>query len=486
MNENIWTELPFGYFKDLTRIPRASGEEGDVLEWISKVIATQRLMIEDDKVGNMLITLPASSRYVKQKVTTLQAHVDMKCVGKDGNFGPEGFPLKLKVDGDWISADGTTLGADNGMGVAAMIAIANDTTLKRGPINLLFTVQEETGLHGASKLGLDIDSEYLINLDGNRFGECYIGCAGSFRASMVFDTAPLFKSPFMHRIEKDVYSSWKIRVGGLQGGHSGFDILGRSNAIRKLAGFFNSLKMRLSDLNYFLAEINGGDEDNSIPTWAEATCIFNRSAEEIKHHLLEVAAYAEEVMKRNEPAVNVKLIEVDKPSMVISSNESQTIMSALLTLPPTLIELLQCSSSPKTSLNVGTVKTAEGRITVRLMGRSSSAQSLQDLKSTLIRTDPFPFVNVTIESENPPWEPQNDTELLRIAEGTYEELTGRRLGIGIVHAGLESAYIGGHDMQKISIGPTIEAEHSINERVSISSVRGFYSHLKAILEEISS
>ncbi len=465
------------YFDQITRIPRCSKHEGEIRDYILKVAEEKGLESKQDSAGNVVIKVPSTTGE-KAPTTILQSHMDMVCEKNetvDHDFSKD--PLPVRVEMDWVTADGTSLGADNGIGIAAALAMAENET-KHGPLELLFTVDEETGLTGASCLvpGF-INGKTMINLDTEEFGAIYIGCAGGGNSDI---TLNLEYGP----VSQD--KCLQIQVRGLRGGHSGVDInAGRANAIKLLTRVLWDLREKGIEIG--VCDIKGGEMHNVIPREASAViAVPEDKVEEVSGSIdALVPIFKQEYCGETSLEITA---EGATPKRSLTPESISSVIDLLQALPNGV--LCMCQEVPdlvETSTNLAAVRTDERTLKVLMSTRSSIGSALQAVRDTIHAISNGFGAKVREGETYPGWTPNPDSKLLEIAKKAYEELFGESPEIAAIHAGLETGIICErfNDMDSISIGPTIEHPHSPDERVNIPSVQKFWNHLTKTLEALA-
>ncbi len=482
------TDLPAGiepavvweHFDLLRRVPRCSGNEGPVRDVVLAWAKEHGFEHQTDAVGNVLIRVPASPGREGEPPTALQGHLDMVCeknADVDHDFATQG--IELERDGDWLTAVGTTLGADNGIGVATAMAIAVDPDASHGPLELLFTIDEERGLTGASNLQPGwVTAPTLLNLDTEEEGSIYIGCAGG---GDVRSLLPLEYEPV-----PDGWLAYSIQVKGLTGGHSGLDIdKNRANAIKCLA---RTLDMaRRAGVDYRPAKLRGGTMRNAIPR--EARVGGSVKPEEVGYLEAVVKAAQEELRGEfgaTDPGLEVLLVA--RPhcghTEVFTAAFTGRVIDALLATPSSVIAMSQeVPGLVETSTNLGVVLTHDAHLEVVNCTRSSKGVALEALRHQIAAVYRLAGAENIYEDSYPGWQPDPDSKLLQAALAIHREAVGREAEVKAVHAGLECGLIGEvyPGVEMISVGPTVVGAHSPDERVSISSVGVFYDYVKALL-----
>ena len=476
-------EAVWGYFYDLTQIPRPTGHTKQVTEYLKAFGAKHGLETLQDETGNVLIRKPATPGYEGRKPVVLQAHVDMvpqKNAGVAHDFLRD--PIDAYIDGEWVTARDTTLGADNGMGVALAMAALTDDTLKHGPLEALFTIDEEVGMDGA--VGLKpgfLRGSILINGDSEEEGRLFVGCAGGVDMNINFRYRDGEPTPEGH-------VALRITLTGLKGGHSGVDIhLGRANANKLL---FRFLKKAVSHCGVRLASVEGGSLRNSIPR--EAVAIVTVPADrvaDVEQLVSEHEALYRKEYKGIEGDIRFTAERTpDLPATVIPEEIQDDLINAVEGCQNGPISMLHdFPGTVESSSNLAIVKSEpDGQIYIKILVRSSSESRKDALCSSLESV--FSLAGAKVEYFNPygGWQPNIDSPILRTMESVYESLFGHKPGVTVMHAGLECGIIQGAypDMDMISFGPDIKHPHSPDEAVGIASVEKSWRLLRATLEAI--
>lgn len=467
-------------FHTLTQIPRPSKKEAEIIETMKNFGENLGLETMVDEVGNVIIKKPATPGMENRKTVILQGHLDMvPQKNSDKDFDFEKDPIVAVIDGEWVTADGTTLGSDNGIGVAAAMGVLESTSLKHGPIEALFTIDEETGMTGAFglKAGL-LDGDILINMDSEDEGELYVGCAGGIDVSASKSYT-----------EEDVpsgMSAYQINVGGLKGGHSGIDIpLGKANANKVLYRF---LMQAESDLKMRLSETSGGDLRNAIPRESHAVVVVPEDAAGELEALVE--QYQEIYRKEfaeTEPDLNFTCKKTGLPAGLVPTKEQFKLIRAIYACPNGVQRMSQSMKGlVETSNNLAIVRLKDGEFLALNLTRSSvdSAKEATAWKIAAV----FQLIDAKVEltGEYPGWKPNMDSPILKTCQEVYDKTFGKIPEIKAIHAGLECGLLGGvyPNLDMISFGPTIRFPHSPDEKVEISTVTKFWEFLVAILADI--
>lgn len=472
--------LLWRHFYEISQIPRCSGDEDRVRDYVVSVAKAQGASYRIDAAGNLVVNGKPSPGREGDAVTVLQSHLDMVCE-KDGESGHDfsTAPLTLKRAGDWVSAHQTTLGADNGLGVAAALAVLEETGLAHGPLELLFTVDEESGLTGATALAPDmLTGRVLINLDTEEHGSLYIGCAGGRDTEISLNTVrePV---PTTHRCVR-------VKLGGLRGGHSGIDIHeGRGNALKLLIRFLSEEGRRLG---LRLAAIDGGSKHNAIPRESEAVVLVHPSTEaDLEAAVIGYDKTLKEEWGRTEPSVSVGLEAgpAGMPHGVFSPADQDRVLDLLAALPHGVIAMSEAVEGlVQTSTNLAVAVTEGDRVRVLTSQRSSREPELVAICNRVAEFGRRAGAQIDQGPGYPPWPPDLTSPLLSRARQVFRRVFGAEAQVKAVHAGLECGIIGAKfvDMDMISFGPTILGAHSPSERVHIPSVADFWTFLKAMLE----
>lgn len=467
------------HFDALAAIPRASTKEAAARDYVLSIAAKHKLEATHDKVGNTVIRKPAHAGRESAPMALLQGHLDMVCEKNEGtahNFDTD--PIKIKRDGDWLKADGTTLGADNGVGVAAALAVMESTDVAHGPLEFVFTIDEESGLTGAAEFpGGMLKSKYFLNLDNEEKDTICIGCAGGVKTTAR-------RKVTVRDAKGD--TGWRIKVSGLQGGHSGVDIhQGRGNAVRILAGI---LQTSMETLPIEIANLTGGSAQNAIPREASAVVALDAAREpELQALIDKLGAEHKADLGAFDPELQVTVEKVERPAKVIDANDAKQAVHLLATLHHGVLAMSpDVPGLVQNSTNLAMVATKGDVIEIVTSQRSaieSSKLGAARMVATACRLAGF---DVEHSGGYPGWKPEPTSDIVRKLQSVHEKVFGHPANLIAMHAGLECGVIGEKypGMQMVSFGPTIVGPHSPNERVEISSVEGFWKYLKAVLEAI--
>ncbi len=472
------------FFEMISRIPRGSGKEEQIQVALANLGEERALEVRRDSVGNVVLVIPATPGCEDSPPVVLQGHSDMvweKNEGTDHDFETQG--IKILRDGDWLTADGTTLGADNGVAVAASLALLDDPPGRHGPLELLFTVDEERGLTGAC--GIEphmLQGRVLLNLDSEEEGFVTVGCAGGG------DT--LLELTGEREALPDGMETTSIQVKGLAGGHSGIDIHeNRANSLRCLGRLLDRLGSRVRGIR--LVALEGGSMRNAIPREASSVvAVPTGSADEVQAVVREVEAELKLEFGPTDP--NLHLLVSDPPAdglrECFSAEFSARMLVLLLTTPSGVITMSRdIPGLPETSNNLGVVRMAGDTFKFVNCSRSSVKSALSSTRQGLRALGAAVGARVTQEDAYPGWQPDLDSSLLATFKRVHVEVTGKEPEVLAIHAGLECGVLGEAfpGMEMISIGPDMEAVHSPDERLNIPSTQRFYQLLKALLEALA-
>jgi dipeptidase D len=470
----------WNYFHDITQIPHPSKKEQKIVEYVIDFGKKHGLETIKDKVGNVLIRKPATKGMENRQGVVFQTHLDM--VPQKNNDKKHDFekdPIETIIDGEWVRANGTTLGSDNGIGVAATLAILADASISHGPVEAFFTIDEETGMTGVFglKKGL-LKGDILMNLDSEDENEICVGCAGGIDVSAT-------KKYTEEKTPKGM-AAYRIVAGGLKGGHSGVDIaLGRANSNKIM---FRFLMQAESDLGVRLAEAAGGNLRNAIPRESYAVVLV--SEKKIKEFEKLVKGY-EKMYKvefaETEPDLTFRCKKTELPAQVMNKSDQYGIIRALFVCPNGVQRMSQAMKGlVETSNNMAIVKCSGGKFECHNLTRSS-VDSAKEATAWRIAAA-FHLINakVTMGGAYPGWNPNMHSPVLKTATEVYTKMFGHNPDVKAIHAGLECAIIGGTypDLDMVSFGPTIRFPHSPDEKVNIASVKKFWDFIVETLKHI--
>ena len=474
--QSVWK-----FFYDISQIPRCSGHEEKVIKYLEDFAEKHSLDYKKDSAGNVCIKKPAAPGYESKPVVVLQGHVDMVCEkNTDVNFDFNTEGIRLTVEDGWITAEGTTLGADNGIAVAMTLAVLADRSLEHGPLEALFTVDEETGLTGATNLDPSmIDGRILFNIDSEEEGIFYIGCAGGITT---IGTIPVREE----QPRKDS-TSFSLSITGFRGGHSGAEIHeGRGNSVVSCSRILKAISSR-TEIRLF--RLDGGDKHNAIPR--ECTASFTAAGEEEEKITAIVDKYRTILMDEYgdiEPNLEIKLEKSGShPEKVLTGEDSVKIIDTLFVLPHGVIGMSRkLPGLVETSTNLAAAHLKDGKVTI-LTSQRSSTMSMMDHIALQVRTIlKNAGAEIKLEGQHPAWTPDPGSNILKTFKKVYTESTGKVPEVTAIHAGLECGVLGEkfEGMEMISFGPDMEEVHTPDERLSISSVERTWEFLLKVLKEV--
>ena len=477
---NLEPKEVWNMFEDLNAVPRPSKKEERVIQFMVNFGKKLNLETFVDQVGNVIITKPATKGLENRKTVVLQSHLDMvhqKNSDTIFNFEKEG--IKMLIQGDWVTADGTTLGADNGLGVASIMAVLASTEIKHPNLEALFTIDEETGMTGA--MGLEagvLKGEILLNLDTEEDDEIGMGCAGGIdvTATRNYSEEPV----------PETSTAFTISVKGLNGGHSGMDIikgLGNANKIMNRLLFEGATICSLK-----ISEVNGGSLRNAIPR--ESFALVTIDAASTEFFLLKISELINNIKEEFstiERNLRIEIQETQLPEKVMEIGVQEGFLKSIYAafngvyrMSPDIENLVE------TSNNIARVIVKSGQIKIGCLTRSSSETNKIDLANSLKSAYELSGFDVELSGEYPGWQPNINSEILDIVSNLYENLHGEKAKVEACHAGLECGILGQNypEIDMVSFGPTIRGAHSPDERASISSTKKFWNFLIEILKNI--
>jgi dipeptidase D len=477
---NLEPKALWNNFADLNAVPRPSKKEERVIEFIKNFGNKLGLETFEDEIRNVIIRKPASPGMENRKPIVLQGHLDMVCQkNNDTDFDFDSQGIDMYVDGDWVRARGTTLGADNGLGVAMMMAILESKEIKHPAIDALFTIDEETGMTGALNLkGGILKGEILLNMDTEEDDEIGIGCAGGIDVTA--------NRSYNEEETPEGSVGYTITVKGLNGGHSGMDIhkgLGNANKImnRLLLDGFENFGLQI-------AEISGGSLRNAIPRESTAKIIVAAMYDEaFVYDMQEVISDIQAEYKTMEPNLTIEITKADLPKKVMDLGVQEGFIRGIYAAHNGVYRMsADIKDLVETSNNIARVIVKDGEITIQNLTRSSVESSKMDLANALRAAYELFGCEVTFAGSYPGWTPNVNSEILDLLVKIYEKQNGSKPNVAACHAGLECGILGTNypDMDMISFGPTIHGAHSPDERASISSSQKFWKFVLEILENI--
>ncbi len=473
--KDLWNK-----FADLNAVPRPSKKEDRVIEFMKNFGTSLGLETFEDEIRNVIIRKSATAGMENRKPIVLQGHLDMVCQkNNDTNFDFDTQGIDMYVDGDWVRARGTTLGADNGLGVAMMMAILESKTIAHPAIDALFTIDEETGMTGALNLkGGILKGEILLNMDTEEDDEIGIGCAGGIDVTA--------NRSYNEEETPEGSVGYIITVKGLNGGHSGMDIhkgLGNANKImnRLLFDGFENFGLQIS-------EISGGSLRNAIPRESNAKVIVASMYDEaFVFDMQEIIGDIKTEFKTMEPNLTIEIVKCDLPSKVMDLGVQEGLIRGIYAAHNGVYRMsADIPGLVETSNNIARVIVKEGEITIQNLTRSSVESSKFDLANALRSAYELFGCEVECSGSYPGWTPNVNSEILDLLVKIYEKQNGSKPNVAACHAGLECGILGTNypEMDMISFGPTIHGAHSPDERASISSSQKFYKFVLEILENI--
>lgn len=471
--QNVWK-----HFYSLTQVPRPSGHLTKIQEFLLNFGKSVGVESFQDEAGNIIYLKPATPGMENRKKVILQAHMDM--VPQKNNDTVHDFendPIETYIDGDWVKAKGTTLGADDGMGVAAIMAVMEDKTLKHGPLVALITADEETGMYGAFGLKPGtVDGDILLNLDSEEEGELYIGCAGGEDLTAVLEYKEVETDP------ADI--ALKVTLKGLRGGHSGLEINeGRANANKLMARFMNQV---IAYDEACLVSWQGGNMRNAIPRECEVVITVPADEEaDVMEYVKECEALWNEEYHVHETPISFTAERVELPKLMVPDEIRDNLIDAIYACQNGVMRMIPTiPDTVETSSNLAIVTIGGGKAEIKILARSSRDSMKDYLNTALESCFSMAGMDVTRSGGYSGWEPNVDSPILKAMKESYQAQFGKEPAVKVIHAGLECGIIGavvpGLDM--ISFGPTLRSPHSPDERCLIPTVGKFYDFVVATLE----
>ncbi len=480
--KDLKPELVWKCFDEITKVPRPSCHEEQIRAYLLDFAAKHNIEVHTDECGNVVMRKPATKGHENAPVVVLQAHMDMVC--EKNNDVEHDFmkdPIDTYIDGDWVKARGTTLGADNGIGMAAALAAMVDDSIEHGPLEALFTINEEIGLEGAQNLGEDmLKGTILINLDSEDDGEIFVGCAGGIDTTAEFT----YKRSFTPEHFKYV----RVSVKGLLGGHSGSDInAGRANANKVVARFIWECSQRWP---IEVCSFDGGNLRNAIPR--EAHAIFGIGSEHHEELVRHLNKYAKDIVAEYvgvEPSMEIAMEEVERPQYCIDSETSLALVRALYSAPHGVYAMSRdLEGLVETSTNLAAVKMiGDDTIRVTTSQRSSVESRKADIAGQVEAHFQLAGAKVSHSDGYPGWAPNMNSTIMRLSAEAYEELFGVKPAIKAIHAGLECGlFLSKYpSLDMVSFGPTMTGVHSPDEKLYIPTVEKFWKHLVLVLRKVA-
>lgn len=480
MQNELAPKCVFDIFSEINQVPRPSGHEEQMTAYLKAFAEKHALSYKVDEVGNVLLAKGATPGYENRKTVVMQAHQDMVCEkNADVQIDFMTDPIRTKVEGEWLMAQGTTLGADNGIGIAMALAVMIDDTLEHGPLECLFTVDEERGLTGAMAIREGfMTGNILLNLDSEDEGQIFVGCAGGVRTSAEFHYTPT-EVP-------EGFFFFEVEVCNGKGGHSGDDInKGLANANKVLNRF---LYQTMQKYDFYLCSFNGGGLHNAIPRQAKAVCAVPfKEKENVRVDFNLFAAAVKTEFKATEPELDLNMGSCGAAT-AIDRTTARGLVSSIAAVHNGVFEMSrEIPGLVETSSNLASVKMQEGNtILITSSQRSSADNGKQVMSDTVKAAFELGGAQVEVGDGYPGWAPNLQSEILEVATRTYRELFGKEAEVKAIHAGLECGLFKERypQMDMISFGPTLRGVHSPEERMHIPSVLKCWDHLVAILKAI--
>lgn len=468
------------FFDKICSIPHPSKQEEALAQYIINWAQEQKLEVKRDATGNVFIKKPATKGMEDRKGVVLQAHIDMvpqKNEETKHDFATDA--IQAYIDGDWVTAKGTTLGADNGIGMASCLAVLASNDIKHGPIEVLLTIDEEAGMTGA--FGLEegwLEGDILLNTDSEQEGEVYMGCAGGIDGALTFDIK-----------REDIpagYVTRELSIKGLKGGHSGCDIhTGRGNANKLLARF---LAGHAQELELQLIEFRGGSLRNAIPREAFITVALPMVNEgQLNELFTQYTSTLRDELGKIETDILSYYEVAETDSQMITKETQNRFIQALNACPNGVIRMSdEVEGVVETSLNVGVINTKKSKITVLCLIRSLIDSGRSQVEGMLNSVAQLAGAKIEFSGAYPGWKPDADSEIMHVFRDTYENMYGKKPNIMVIHAGLECGLFKEPypKMDMLSFGPTIKFPHSPDEKVNIATVALFWDQMVALLENI--
>ena len=472
-------ELLWKWFDQICAIPHPSHHEDTLANFIVNWAKEKHFFAERDEAGNVLIRKPATVGMENRTPVVLQAHLDMVPQANEGN--PHDFtkdPIRPYIDGDWVKAKGTTLGSDNGIGLASTLAVLESDNIVHPPLEVLLTMTEETGMDGALHLRRNwLQSDILINTDTEEVGEIYIGCAGGINANL---SIPI-------QWENNTFEqSIQLTLKGLRGGHSGCDIhTGRANAIKVMARVL--AKLAQNTYPFQLAEIRGGSIRNAIPREAVAILVFNGKPHAFESEVEKLNILLKEELFIAEPNLKLFLESSEKPQSIFTLESTEKVIHLLNALPNGVIRNSDVIKNVvESSLSIGVLKTEEHSVKGTILVRSLIESGKDYVTELLTSVANLAGAKTEFSAPYPGWKPVNDSSILNLTQKHYAAVLGKQPDIKVIHAGLECGLLKEHypNIEMISLGPTIRNAHSPDEKVQISTVTTYWNVLVNVLADI--
>lgn len=472
-------ENVFKYFEEISNIPRGSGDERRISDYLVKFANEHNLEVIQEECMNVIIRKPASKGYEDAPMVILQGHMDMVCeknLDCDHDFSKD--PIDLQVEGDFISANGTTLGADNGIAVAYALAILSDDTLEHPPIEALITSDEENGMTGVMELvPSDVKGKMLINLDSEEEGEFCVSCAGGINANFKIE-------PKYIDVDAKYDTFYNIQIRGLKGGHSGSDInKGRGNAHKLIARIMDKI-----DVDFALCDIKGGAKSNAIPRESDIVIAVNsKDKERVNQVVAEMDQIFKNELAASDSGVVVNILDVDALDKTYDESTQESIISLLTTVVNGVQTMsMSIENLVESSTSLGVIKMEEGKLTFICAIRSSVDSLKAYIVSQMEKTSKLTGIEFKVYADYPGWEYKKESELRDLCKDVYEKMYNKEPKIMAIHAGLECGFLREKlgDIDMISFGPNMFDVHTPDEKLSIQSAKRTYEFLLEVLKNI--
>ncbi|MFZ7231051.1 aminoacyl-histidine dipeptidase [Avibacterium avium] len=479
--QQLQPTLLWKWFDQICAIPHPSYHEEALANFIVNWAKEKQFFVERDEVGNILIRKPASAGMENRPTVVLQAHLDMvPQANEDTQHDFQKDPIQPYIEGEWVTAKGTTLGADNGIGLASALAALEDETLAHPELEVLLTMTEEQGMEGAIGLRPNwLKSQIMINTDTEENGEIYIGCAGGVNADL---SVPVQKisNPYAH--------SYELVLKGLRGGHSGVDIhTGRVNAVKALVRFLAHLKQDHPQIDFAISQIKGGSVRNAIPREAFVTLCFDGDLAPLQSAVENFEVLLKTELAIAEPNLSLFLQPVEKPTHIFDSHSQNNIINLFNVLPNGVIRYSDAVENVvETSLSLGVLKTSDNQVNATILIRSLIESGKYYVQEMLKSLTALCGASVNFAGNYPGWEPHPDSKILALTSQIYADILGHQPEIKVIHAGLECGLLKKiyPNLDVVSIGPTIINAHSPDEKVHIPAVQTYWQLLTRILAEV--
>lgn len=477
-------EKVFYYFEEISRIPRGSGNEKKISDYLVSFAKSKNLEVIQDSFNNVIIKKAATKGYENSPIVIIQGHMDMVCEknnSKVHNFDVD--PIELILEGDYVKANGTTLGADNGIAVAYGLALLDSDDIDHPPLEVLFTTDEETGMTGAANLNPQhIQGRILINIDNEEEGQLLVSCAGGLRTKLELQAE-------RESINQDEYKKYKLMVSGLKGGHSGMDIIKqRANANRILGRVLVDL---INSIDYKLAEVKGGAKDNAIPREADAVILVKEEKVDVLGK--EISKWNEifkNEYRKSDPGLLLQLEETEVCVQEVFTVDCRDKAVKLMYLIPNGIQTMSMDIEGlvQSSSNLGIVRTGQKTISYESAVRSSVKSLKHDIVNQTLILSQALGAEVTVHSEYPEWQYDNQSKIREVFQRVYKEMYGKDAEIVAIHAGVECGLFKEKfpDIDMISFGPNLYDVHTPDEKMSISSVQRSWDYLLNVLKSLKS